>query len=164
MIHQKDKNIGKNGKKNMDIKRKLEYWHPNLIENPYIIIKIFDTDDENDKFNCVSYSLDVYDKWIWTNEPSWPIDIPRNLKIDSFKLLYNKYGYVECNNGDYEVGFDKIAFYIKNNNPSHASKQYGNMWRSKIGSVILEHQLEWISGNDGDNYGYVEFIMKRKKD
>jgi len=37
------------------------------------------------------------------------------------------------------------------------------MWRSKLGiSFIIEHELEWISGDTEDAYGQVVFIMKRK--
>ena len=57
----------------MDINNKIEYWYPNIIGKPYKILKIYSI--EEDKFNCVSYSLDIYDDWIWTNEKSWPNDI-----------------------------------------------------------------------------------------
>jgi hypothetical protein len=101
---------------------------------------------------------------MWPSSELWPYDkISRNLNIDGFKKLYNLYGYQECDSDKYEEGFDKIAFYSKYDEPTHACKQFGNMWRSKLGcSVIIEHELEWISGNTDDAYGEVVFIMKRR--
>ena len=45
------------------------------------------------------HPLDIYDKWIWTNEVDWDSTIPRNLKLLSFKLLYYKNGYIDCIDG-----------------------------------------------------------------
>ncbi len=71
---------------------------------------------------------------------------------------------VMSDNEEYEKGFNKIAIYTdKKDWVTHACKQYGNMCRSKLGiSCILEHELEWISGFDFDNYGKVHLIMKKK--
>jgi hypothetical protein len=142
----------------MDIRYEVENWFPNIKGNKFKII------ESTDKFNCVSFSLDIYDKWIWTNEDNWPYeDIPRNIGINGFIKLYNKYGYSECDSDSYEEGYDKIAFYAKNNIPKHACKQFDNIWKSKIGTYIIEHELDWLCGNTEDAYGDVVFIMKRKK-
>ena len=140
----------------MDIRSKIESWFPNIIGKDYKIFKV------KGDFNCVSYSLDIYDGWMWPSSEMWPYEkIPRNLGIEGFKMLYNLYGYKECIDESYEVGFQKICFYSKGDIPTHASKQFGNMWRSKLGpSVIIEHELDWISGDSEDAYGYVNFIMK----
>ena len=101
---------------------------------------------------------------LWAISKTWPYEkIPRSSGIDGFKKLYNLYGYRECDRAEYEDGFEKIAFYSKNGQPTHACKQFGNMWRSKLGiSFIIQHELEWISGDTEDAYGQVVFIMKRK--
>jgi len=36
-----------------------------------------------------------------------------------------------------------------------------NIWRSKVGNFILEHQLDWLCGDTEDDYGEVVFIMKK---
>ncbi len=143
----------------MDIKSEIESCFSNIRGKDFRIFK------SNDTFNCVTYSLDIYHEWVWTNEKAWPYnEIPRNSGINGFKKLYEMYNYIECNNPSYEEGYDKIAFYSKNGRPEHACKQFGNMWRSKLGSsYIIEHELDWISGNGTWEYGRVEFIMKRKK-
>jgi hypothetical protein len=141
----------------MDIKSEIEFWFSNIRGKYFNIIKV------SGDFNCVSYSLDIYDGWMWTNTELWPQEIPRSLGIEGFKKLYNLYDYTECYNSQYEEGYDKIAFYSKNGIPKHACKQFGKVWRSKLGpSVIIEHQLDWICGNGVDEYGEISFIMKRK--
>jgi len=70
---------------------------------------------------------------------------------------------LECHDSSYEEGFEKIDFYSKSNIPTHACKQFGNMWRSKLGaSVIIEHELDWLCGYTNDTSDEVSFIMKRK--
>jgi len=142
----------------MDIKSQLESWHPKLKGKDYNFYKV--TGD----FNCIAFTLDIFDGWMWTNTTLWPHEtIPRNSGVDGFKRLYEIYGYVPCIDGSYEPGFEKIAFFTKDGYPTHASKQFGKIWKSKLGpSVILEHQLDWISGYSEDDYGDVEFFMKRK--
>jgi hypothetical protein len=45
---------------------------------------------------------------------------------------------------------------------NHVAKQFKTRWRSKLGaSNIIEHELEWISGEDFSNYGEVGVIMKK---
>jgi len=139
----------------------IEKWFPKIKGKDYKIIEIKNLND----FNCVAYSLDIYNKWIWTNESDWPHnEIPRNLGINGFKKLYNLYGYEDCFSIMYEENYEKIAFYSLNGKPTHACKQYGNIWRSKLGpSILLEHQLDWLCGDSHGEYGEIEFIMKRLK-
>lgn len=155
-------NIGKNGKLTMDIKDEIEEWFPKIIGKPYKIISVYNI--HNNSFNCVSYTLGIYNYWMWTNEDNWISSIPRNLKVESFKLLYEYFGFEECDNIYLERGFTKIVFYAKNGYPTHAALQSDNMWRSKCGYYIIEHDIDWISGNGEDEYGDVVFIMKKKID
>jgi hypothetical protein len=143
----------------MGIRNDIESWFPNIIGED---LKIFSVSGD---FNCVSYSLDIYDGWMWSSSELWPYDkIPRNLGLEGFRKLYNLYGYSESDDSSYEEGFEKIAFYSKGDIPTHACKQFGYMWRSKLGpSVIIEHQLDWLCGDSDWAYGEVSFIMKRLK-
>ena len=94
----------------------------------------------------------------------WPYkQIPRDSGLNGFKLLYKLYGYSECYSDNYEEGYDKIAFYAKGNIPLHAARQFGNIWKSKVGrNTIIDHELEWLCGYTEYAYGKVVFIMKRK--
>ena len=141
----------------MATRKNIEEWFPKIVGKPFVItISTFE-------FNCVAFTLDIYDDYVWITEKSWPYKtIPRLLKIDSFKKLYELYGYEKCENELYEINYEKIAFYAKNNQPLHAAKQFGNIWKSKISNLIIEHELDWLCGNTQDAYGDVVFIMKRK--
>jgi hypothetical protein len=113
----------------------IEVWFPKIIGKNYKIIKELSI-DESEKFNCVSFSIDVFDDWIWPNE-SWQ-GLPRNLGIDGFKMFYEKHGYLESSDSSFDPEYDKVAFYSKNNIPTHAARQFGNMRRSKMSNFILD--------------------------
>lgn len=145
----------------MDI-NKVEIWHPKLTGKNYKIIK---SNYNSLDFNCIAYSLDIFDRWCGASEKSWPYDIlSRSSKLDNYIKYYNLSEYNVCDNDKYEFGYDKVALYVDNSNyVNHASKQNENMWRSKLGeSFIIEHELEWLTGFDADNYGNIGVILKRK--
>jgi len=93
----------------------------------------------------------------WTIEDRRPI-------LKNYILFYNTHGYYICDNDKYEPDFNKIAIYVDDDGyVNHASKQYKNMWRSKLGfHDIIEHKLEWLSGYDYNNYGRIGAIMRKK--
>jgi len=145
----------------MDINN-VEIWHPKLIGKNY---KIIESKYNLADFNCIAYSLDFFDRWCGASEKSWPYNIlSRSPKLENYIKYYKIFGYDVCNNDEYEVGYEKVALYIDNSNCiNHASKQYYNMWRSKLGKFfIIEHELEWLTGFDADNYGNIGVILKRK--
>jgi hypothetical protein len=149
----------------MDIK--IEKWHPKLLGKDY---KIIDTDKILEKFNCVSFSIDLYDDWSGSSEPSWrtgydpPSEIDRSTKLENYIKYFKIFGYDICDNEEYEEGFEKIAIYVdEKNNFKHVARQFVNKWRSKLGGYkIIEHELEWLTGYDADNYGEIGSILKRK--
>ena len=146
----------------MDINN-IEIWHPKLIGKNYKIINI---NYNLIVFNCFAYSLDIFDEWCGASEKSWPYNIlSRSPKLDNYIKYYNLFGYNVCNNDKYESDYEKIALYIDNSNcVNHASKQNENMWRSKLGKyVIIEHELEWLTGFDAENYGNIGVILKRNR-
>jgi hypothetical protein len=102
----------------MVTKSEIENWFPNIVGKNFKIIK------SKGDFNCVSFSLGIFDGWMWTSTELWPYDrIPRNSGIEGFKKLYKLYGYEECYNPNYEAEYEKIAFYSKQGEPSHACKR-----------------------------------------
>ena len=139
----------------MATNKDLEFWFPNIIGKSYkISVSTWD-------FNCVAFTLGIYDDYVWNTEKSWPSSVPRDLKIENFRKLYEFYGYKECVDFSYEKKYEKIAFYAKNNQPLHAAKQFNDIWKSKISNLIVEHELKWLCGNTTDAYGDIVFIMKK---
>jgi len=142
----------------MDILEEIELWFPNIVGHP---LKIYKTEELD--YNCLAHVLGLK-HWIWTNE-KWPKpNVPRDLGLESFRLLFKEYGYSIITENSYEIGYDKIAIYVKNGYPTHVCKQSQNMWQSKLGTrfYILEHKLEWLTGDTDDAYGEIGLIVKRK--
>jgi hypothetical protein len=144
----------------MDIYKEIEYWHPKLKNNKW---KIINTNKNLDDFNCFSFAIDVYNEWSRANCKLWHNPNDRYATVKNYIEFYSTYNYKICENDSYELDYEKIAIYSNNNFVTHACKQFGDMWRSKLGSnVIIEHKLEWLSGTDSENYGEIAAIMKRK--
>jgi len=142
----------------------IENWHPKLIGKDYKIITV---EYEIDLFNCFAYVIDIHEHYCGSWEKSWPYEIigSREPTLENYMKFYSLYGYTQKSDNSYEIEFDKIAIYIDNNNQvSHAARQYENIWRSKLGpDCIIEHELEWLTGYDADNYGEIGVILKYKK-
>ena len=145
----------------MDI-NEIEKWHPKLVGENRKIIK---TDENLDDFNCIAFTLEIYHSWAGSSTKIWHNPINRYPTLENYIDFYKTYGYEICNNSNYEDNYEKIAIYKDiDNYIGHAAKQFGYMWRSKLGgSYIIEHKLDWLCGFDSYNYGEVSTIMKRKK-
>jgi len=145
----------------MGIESTIEKWHPKLKDKNWKIINI---NKDLDKFNCFSFVIDIYNDWCGASTKIWHNQNDRHSTILNYIQFYSTYNYKICNDDIQEPEYDKIAIYAINNNVSHVCKQFGGMWRSKLGSnVIIEHKLEWLSGADYENYGDIVVFMKRSK-
>ena len=74
---------------------------------------------------------------------------------------YQTLGYTPCNSAVLEVGYEKIALYVRDDGiPVHAAKQLPTgKWSSKLGSIEdIEHELEGLAG---EQYGKVGQVLKR---
>ena len=114
-------------------------------------------------YNCIAWAAGRTDEWWWpapTGAYSWPDGVPRTETLDSFLLAFQTLGYVECDHGDLELGFEKVALYVAQGKPSHAARQLpGGRWTSKLGKWIdITHSLR---GLVGPTYGQVAAFMKR---
>lgn len=140
----------------------LEKLFPNL--NPSNHQK---TSPETSIYNCIAWAMGIDDAW-W--EPLsnagyyWPEKKIGDYSIRTLKKIFERSGYEECSNSDYESGYEKIAIYGNENEYTHAARQLKNgKWTSKIGALQdIEHDsLEALIGNE---YGVVKHIMKREID
>jgi hypothetical protein len=98
----------------------------------------------------------------------WPPDLPRKADVDTFVKLYElEAGYVSCDTGELQAGFEKIAIYVDSNNEvTHAAKQNRDgTWTSKLGDwEDIRHRL--LEGLEGDYpaYGRAVKFLKRSAD
>ena len=114
--------------------------------------------DEN--YNCIAWAAEDDTRWWWPNGGYWPSSAPNVATDASFKIAYATLGYAISENGDYESGIQKIAVYLLNDVPTHASRQLSpRLWTSKLGSGFdISHEFDALNG---PFYGEPEFFMAR---
>lgn len=123
-------------------------------------------------YNCFAFAAYDRDDWWSPLQISgyyWPDHIPRNTTVPTFLELYGyEGGFVPCEDGKLEAGFEKIALYTNaNRHVTHAARQLNSgKWTSKLGTKEdIEHStlssLE-DAGLSLDDYGKVTQFLKRK--
>jgi hypothetical protein len=125
--------------------------------------------DWNPAYNCIAFAADVtHIKWwpAFSKDAFWPPGAPYSETLESFIKAFNTIGYVECNDGDYVEGIERIALYThdgtRGGRPKHAAKQIDSMlWASKLGnSYDIKHHRVAVSGG---LYGRIAAYMSREK-
>lgn len=133
---------------------------PNTINEPFII-----TSPETTHYNCIAWAFEDDSRWYWPDPfgmAYWPENIPRTIETNSFIELYKLIRYSLCENGELEIGIQKIAIFTDNNSfPTHAARQLLNgFWTSKLGEGNdVQHTLFSISNGF---YGNATVFMSRK--
>ena len=128
------------------------------------------TSDPDDRYNCISWSVNDTHKYWWPVQYSypgvyWPPGAPRELTIDAFLKMFERVLFRACDSREFEPSFDKIALYADSQGvPTHAARwwQEDQGWTSKLGEEndIRHHTLEGLEGSD---YGHVVRILKRQR-
>ncbi|MEK6289370.1 MAG: hypothetical protein AABO57_26965 [Acidobacteriota bacterium] len=140
----------------------LEDDFPNLKENPWQ-----QTSDPATNYNCIAWSLYDTRQW-WQKFPFplrgyyWPPGISRDDTLDSWIKVFEIHGYRLCEGTDLELGFEKVAIYVKDNEPQHVARQLpSGSWTSKLGKdEDIEHSPHGLEGNV---YGTIEKVLKRER-
>jgi hypothetical protein len=116
-------------------------------------------------YNCIAWAAGETNRKWWPDKMNvdfWPKGVAREATLAAFITAYNTLGYEPCDNGDFEIGFEKIAIFLKPaGTPAHAARQLGNgKWTSKLGNEEdIEHEL---NGVECQQYGQAKKFMKRK--
>lgn len=116
------------------------------------------------EYNCIAWAAGDVENWWWPDEMGtayWPANVPREQTILAFVLAYGTIGFVPCDRGSLEVGFEKIALYASAGEPTHAARQLPNgRWTSKLGEFedIAHVNIECLHG---PCYGQVAIYLKR---
>lgn len=132
---------------------------PNSFQEPFTETSKFDP-----SYNCIAWAATDSNKW-YEPDPHglyfWPSEVPREYSIYAYIELYQHLGYVLCENGDYEEGYEKVAIFSSDMiTASHAARQLdANNWTSKLGRDIdVSHSIFTISNGF---YGQVVQFLKR---
>ena len=122
-------------------------------------------------YNCIAWASGYDDLQVWPNggddledEPKlyWPEGLRNDESIAAFVEYFELLGYTPCDGPDFESGFEKVAIFAKDGEPTHAARQLPSQkWTSKMGfdGVDIEHNdLECIAGV---RYGTASVFLKR---
>lgn len=130
---------------------------PNLTADNHEI-----TSPKTIKYNCIAWAACTVDRW-WQPGVRWPIESSRDdLGIGNLIAAFKALGYLECENGSFDDGFEKLAIYGAGLMYTHMARQLPDgRWTSKLGQLedITHSTTEALEGGD---YGEVVQFMKRK--
>jgi hypothetical protein len=115
-------------------------------------------------YNCIAWAAGDDRRFWWPQDLAyWPQGAPRELTLEAFVRAYRTVGYDLCEDGTLEAGYEKIAIYAKDSEPTHAARQLPTgEWTSKLGrEVDISHAT--LSGLQGDAYGTVVRFMRRAR-
>ena len=126
------------------------------------------TSPKSRDYNCVAWAAGIDDQHIWPDgaedvaaEVVWPDDVRNDESVEAFIAYFERMGYSLCDNSTLEDGFVKIAIFVKDDYPTHISRQLSTgIWSSKMGldDVDIEHDdLDCISG---PAYGVATVFLK----
>ena len=143
---------------------------PNLTDNDRWRIKSpFDK-----RYNCIAWAAgDITRRWWPTIFPPvgappdyWPVE--REETVECFVRAFATLGYMPCESGDYEFGYQKVAIYADSDlTPTHMARQsFWGGWLSKLGDYhdIFHPRLVDVEGDtspEAGQYGIVVKFIKR---
>lgn len=113
-------------------------------------------------YNCIACAYGLNTCRMWPNKLGfyWPNNVSKTEDIKSFIELFEKIGYIICEDGSYEENYEKVGLYELNNKPTHAARQINqNWWITKLGPMHdIIHTEEALK--DGE-YGNITVYLKR---
>lgn len=126
-----------------------------------------ETPDE--RYNCIAWAAGDDQQW-W--QPSgrrwhyWPRRVPLAYTLNAHRAAFRTLGYVDCDDGSVEAGWEKIALYT--GEPyglvTHAARQNEwGIWLSKLGPLEDIEHLTLAALEGPEQYGTVAAFMKRPR-
>ena len=121
------------------------------------------TSEVDRRYNCIAWAAGATKRFWWPGPNSyWPSEVPREVSLASFVAAYETLGYQTADDFSFVDGIEKIAIYLLNGKPTHASRQLDSpRWTSKLGKNIdISHELNALNG---PVYGRPEIAMQRSR-
>jgi hypothetical protein len=143
--------------------------HPDVFP---VVFPFFEADggvihpaSETTAYNCIAWAVGRTDQPWWPaagDNAFWPDGVPNEETVEAFVLAFATLGFVICETGDSEVGYEKIALYALDGKPTHAARQLPDgKWTSKLGKEsVVTHNTP--RGVEGPLYGVVCCYLRRQ--
>ncbi len=123
------------------------------------------------KYNCIALAVgNLTQFWDDLGMPTgfraqgyyWPPGIPGADSLAGWIKVFELLGYTETDDSSFDPKYEKIAIYASLEGPEHVARQEtSGAWVSKMGKgVDIEHYS--LTCLEGDLYGKVVKIMRRK--
>lgn len=117
-------------------------------------------------YNCIAWAAGDTKRWWWPDlDPDddtmyWPANVPVEETLAAVAAAFATIGYAPWSGEEREEGFEKVALFARDGEPTHAARQLpSGRWTSKLGrSEDIEHDLRAICG---EVYGIVAMILRR---
>ncbi len=151
-------------KSNLDIPAEIvdEWWTNLTLENHS------ESSPKEDTYNCIAWAAGKNnDRWAPYKGYFWPKsfpkkDIPDGDDLQNHLDVFHSLGYAECNDGECEVGFEKIVIYVKNRSVEHMARQKSNgRWTSKLGELYHDIEHLTLEAVDSPFYGDKKIFMRK---
>jgi len=141
---------------------KMAEYFPCLIEEGYEEKSL-----PTPRYNCMAFANDDERHWwqpgFYGGKYYWPQGVPQNDSLKAWTAVFTSDGYEITDNWELEADFEKVAIYIDfNGETSHVAKSDGFVWKSKLGKK-QDIQHSKATSLEGEMYGVVERVLRRKK-
>lgn len=141
----------------------LEEDFPHLAESGWK-----ETSEATPRYNCIAFGVHDTNQW-WERLAVpirgyyWPPNIKRSDTVESWIQVFELHGFAVCGSIELETGFEKVAIYETDGEPTHVARQLEDgKWTSKLGEdEDIEHST--LVALEGDFYGKVVKILKRPR-
>lgn len=135
------------------------WWLPNLYEFSV-------TSEPSEGYNCFAWALGDDSQWIdpTVDYARATTNVSNESQFDSVVELFRQAGYEVCGDDSLEDGYEKVAIYAKDGEPTHAARQLSDgRWTSKLRKYEdIEHDLlDALNGEGFGEYGRVALFMFR---
>jgi hypothetical protein len=121
------------------------------------------------RYNCIAFAAGDERHW-WQGELIggryyWPPHLRASTDIETVSQIFTSEGFVVTMNHEIEPGWEKVAIYasLDTFEFSHVARSDGHVWKSKLGKGqdIYHYSLAVLEGEDIDEYGIVERVLRR---
>jgi hypothetical protein len=119
-----------------------------------------------DIYNCIAFAFGDHENWWWPRQRYgnyWPPGFSVSDSVDVLMAIFEVHGYSECDNPEFEEGFEKVAIYSVDLRIKHAARQLrSGRWTSKLGDQEdIEH--EKAEHLNSLTYGSATHFLKRHR-
>jgi hypothetical protein len=116
------------------------------------------------RYNRIAWAAEDDARFWWPDVDDvayWPPHVPRVEAIEAFADAFRTIGYLPCDDGEFEPGYQRVALYALHGIPTHAARQLPDgRWSSKLGrSEDITHTIDAL---DGPLYGAIVLFLRRQ--